>query len=97
MPIICLATKIFLFNTLLLKKYDYMHTIISKLKNSFKFNILFLSGILILDIIFGLSWISFTNKINSNTFHIELWMYFLYFAGGIFPCYIFNILFTKQK
>ena len=97
MPILCLITKILLFKFLLVDKYTFVSKIIEKLKNSFVFNLLFLSIVLFTDTMFGIIWVLLFNNIGlPNTEHISLWLYFMYFAGGIFPCYIYGMIINKS-
>jgi hypothetical protein len=98
MPLLCLITKILLFKFLLVDKYIFVKNMIEKLKNSFVFNLLFLSFVLFIDTIFGAIWVLLFNNIGPpNTEHISLWLYFMYFAGGIFPCYIYGMIINKSK
>jgi len=97
MPILCLITKILLFKNLLVDKYIFVNNMIEKLQTSFSFNLLYLSAILVIDIIWGIIWCLLCDNINLTAEHTSLWVYFIYFAGGIFPCYIYGMITNKSK
>ncbi len=95
MPILALIIKILLFKKLLVDKYIFVNNIVEKLKTSFSFNLLYLSAILVIDIIWGIIWCLLCDNVIPTAEHTSLWVYFIYFAGGIFPCYIYGMITNK--
>lgn len=104
LPLISFIFKFFLFYIIPTKNYTYFNNILHSLKTSFRFNVLFLSGIIVLDIVFLfidmeiLSWLGFDSPNNNSLKSIvsEIILLGLCFSGGVFPSYI-GYLFKPNK